>query len=239
MLWPVAGIIVYGLMHVFSHKDVIFYAAAGNILTGFLLFYTRKLPGYTPEQEKFIKMLVASCICYVYFCCINFFEERYLMPVVVFVSVVLCSIALGQMAQSLNSSGQLYLIAAILCTGIFVSFQKSGEQDAYNRMAIQQDLVDYCEQERLYERHIYTKSFFELIHLRDPNTGFLHGRNKFDHVKEVIDDSTEYLVFDSVEDDDSLKQSVEKSGAYYLVHEYKKAREWVAVFRRRAKPDAR
>jgi 4-amino-4-deoxy-L-arabinose transferase-like glycosyltransferase len=221
-------VFVYSVTIVFTEKDAIFYAFVGICFVGVVFFFLRPLPYFDQLQQRFIKVIVAFCLLFMYFCCINFFEERYVFPSLFMASVILLAVFFDVLILKISRQAFPFVVSAIIITGVANIYTKVGDLDSYVRMELHQHVVDYLEQNNFYDRNIAC-SFLEHVHLTDPKTGFLHNGRVFHHVRESRDNSTDLIIYDNIEPD-PLYDSIKMAPAFYLLHRYQKGTAWVEVY---------
>ncbi len=231
LLVPLYTILMYTMVMVFSHKDAIFYvfvALSVIALPASILRITRK---YNARQALFIKLAAAFSLLYIYFCCVNFFEPRYLFPAMLFLPILLLAVILDHTISQLTSKKYPALIiaaviaAASLATG-------NGQLLMYDRITVQQQLVDYLENHHGYERHICCPPFLERVHLLNPNTGFLRSDKVFRNVTIEPNKRTELLVLDNIEPD-AASENTKRDSTFSHLLRFSKGNAWVDLYERK------
>lgn len=232
-LYPLLlAVVIYLMIMVFSWKDAIFHAFAFSaaITSGWLLW--RPWPQFSPLQQRFLKLITAFALLYIYFCCVNFYEGRYLFPALFMLLIVIMAVFMGHLVSRSVRGTLPVIMACIIAVGIYNLSDREGEMSNFDRMDVQQDLVNYFENNRLYDASIATTAFLEQIHLQDPKTGFLRSAHSFSHVSSTIDTSARFIIFDNIEPDDHYN-IISNAPQYSLVHRFSKGHAWVEVFKRR------
>lgn len=228
------GVLLYLSALVFSHKDAVTYVFAGVSLVLLGLLYSKQFPALNDRQTRFMRISVAFSVAFIYFCCINFFETRYLLPAMLFITVML---AIGIDHFYPVRVKRLFLLPVLVLIGLNNFRMKSEEMLVYERMDVQQHLVDYFEKNSFYDKIIYARPFLEMVHLQDPKTGFLHSERTFTHVTDHAEHSTELVVMDSIEPD-GQDDAIRKDSSFTLIHRYEQGSTWVEVYQRKLQPAA-
>jgi 4-amino-4-deoxy-L-arabinose transferase-like glycosyltransferase len=231
LFFMLCAIFVYCSVFVFSFKDAIFYAMVVFLIAGLSIFLYKRWPAFTPLQERFIKLTLAFSALYICFCCVNFFEGRYLFPAMILLSVVLSAVLFDRFAAAINTASFPYVFTILISSGLYSFIFQNGELEFYNRVSAWQELVDYFEKNDLYDKNIFCSSYLEQVHLTDPKTGFLHSAKTFANTSVVPGNNTDLLVFDNIEfgDFDSLRNSKD----FFLWHRIDKGTTWITVYKRK------
>lgn len=98
-------------------------------------------------------------------------------------------------------------------------------------MKVQQSVVDYFEQNKLYDKNISSGSFLTRQHLDDPYTGFLSSGKAFAHTRWEIDRQTDYVLFDNIERDNRHNE-VKKDTTFHLVKKIEADKIWTEIYKR-------
>ncbi len=231
---PAAIVILFIATLVLSYKDVAFFVLMpAAMIIGVLLL--KKAKRFTDEQFKFMRVTTLFCIGYVYFCCINFFEERYLFPAFMLTDICVLAIYLVYTIQAFPRKKLVYIATLLLCatTGIYSIVNDAGNKCTYNRMDVQQDVTDYFEHMHNYSVPVCAREFFEYIHLTDPGTGFLRYKRAFTHVRHAVDSSTQYVIITSEEYNDGWLPKLEANDRFYPVQTFKREGETITILKRR------
>lgn len=228
---PVWFALLYVFILYLSSRDFVYYIFIGLTIAGIAYLLVRKWHGFSAIQERFIKLSLSFVAAFTYFCCINFWESRYLFPEQLFVSAVLlpvfCNYFIVQPAKDLLA----YVVAFSALSGIQNFKIIDDEQLIFDRIATQQAIVNYCVSHKLHNKHIYTKAYLQMVHLRDPNTGFLPDTAVFRYVSNQLDSATEYFIFDNIEVDPS-DFKIQDTCKPALVYSFHKGTITAGLFRR-------
>ncbi len=84
LLVVAAMVLCYLCAMVFSHKDAVLYAVAALGALAVAAMPWIAIPGCNGGQQRFLRGVVAAAASFLYFSCINFYEHRYLFPVMLF-----------------------------------------------------------------------------------------------------------------------------------------------------------
>lgn len=197
----------FALLFVFilclSSRDFVYYIFIGITILGVAYLLVRKWRGFSAVQERFIKLSISFVVAFTYFCCVNFWESRYLFPAQLFVSAVLLPVFCNHFIIRPAKDLLAYVVAFSALSGIQNFKIIDDEQLIFDRIEAQQAIVNYCVSKKLYNKHIYTKAYLQGVHLKDPNTGFLPDTTTFRYVSNKLDSATEYFIFDNIEVDPS------------------------------------
>jgi hypothetical protein len=221
---------IYALVLVFSYKDVVYYVCAGIVAVLFPTFYLRRLPDFNSLQERFIKLTGAFCLLFLYFCCVNFYEGRYVFPAL-FTFLLLLSVCFDWLiAKTLKQALRIVVPVVIVIAGLINISVYGGELVAYQQMDVQRHLVDYFENNNFYDRNI-SCSFLEHVHLTDPHTGFLRSTKVFSNVREQVDGSASLIVIDDIDTDGQFYR-IRSDSSFHQLHRYQNGEAWVEVYER-------
>ncbi len=184
-------------------------------------------------QKKFVGLITAFSIIYLYFSSINFYEVRYLFPVIVLV-LFLISVLFDLFIS--RSYPVFFYPTIITITGIgvylFHYHKTDSELGAFDRMDIQQQLVDHLEQHNYYDKNISCVSYIEAQHLKDPATGYLRSAKTFKNVNQNVSNTTELAVFDNMEPDEKSYNETRKNASFHLLYRIAKGTAWIEVYQR-------
>ena len=233
-LWAVAyALFFFASVLIFSTRDAVFYLFLAVSVAVLSAFFIKPLSFLNTQQSRFIKLIAAFCLFYILFCCVNFYETRYLIPALFFISVILVGIGTERML-TLHFKKLFYpVLITIVIAGCWNLSIHGAEMDAYTRMDAQQDIVNYFEQNNFYNKHIACKSYFQFQHLADPKTGFLHSEKAFKYVTEEAQPNSELFIFDNLEPIIPGMSKEEKNNTLQLIHRFSRGDEWVEVYKRK------
>lgn len=194
---------------------------------GYFRYYTRT------AQQKFVVLSVVFWVGYVCFSSINFFESRYLSPVVI-ISLLLIPVFFDLFIS--RSYPALFYPALVTITGIGLFLFYIHRYDSYtvpfDRMIVQQRVVDYFERNNYYDRSICCISYIEEQHLENPATGFLHSAKTFKKAGGHITNNTEFIVFDNIEPDWEQYETIRNDSAFHLAYRKAKGDAWAEIYQR-------
>lgn len=237
LLYVLYALLLYASILLFSSKDFIFYIFLAVSIATLATFFIRPLPFFRGQQARFIKLVAGFCLAYLYFCCVNFYEPRYLIPMLVLVSVVLLAIVTAALSAGISKAMFPYVLAIFAAIGVYNVTSHGTEMSAYDRMDVQQHLVDYFEQHNYYNKQICCKTFFEHIHLTDPKTGFLHSSRSFAYVTDDLQPNTQLVIYDNIDSGTPELGTSErdqiKTNNLTLIYRYQNHKDWVLVYERR------
>ncbi len=234
-LWPVlAALIIYLNIAVFSFKDAVFYFSAFGLLAlvGYLYFIPWKI--FNVVQERFMRIMVLFCLTYLYFCCINFYEGRYLFPCFLIIVFILIPVLYNYLIPETNNILYASVLIILIITGVLINRypDRGGIIASLDMVDIQQDVVNYMEKNNFYDANISCSAFLEQVHLKDPNTGFLKSQRSFSNVKDKLDSVTKLVIFDGIEYDTSYPRFRLNPG-FKLIHRYENGFAWAEIYIRR------
>ncbi len=225
----------FGLLYVFivylSSRDFVFYIFIGLSIVGIAYLLAKRWKRYSVVQERFLKLSVAFTIVFTYFCCINFWESRYLFPAQLFILTVLLPVCTSYFVLEPVNNLLTYVVSFSAFLGVNNYKIIDDEQLIFDRIAAQQAIVDYCVNNKLHNKHIYTKAYLQGVHLKDPNTGFLPDTAVFRYVSNQLDSATEYFIFDNIEVDPS-DFKIQDTCKPALVYSFHKGSVTAGLFRR-------
>lgn len=93
--------------------------------------------------------------------------------------------------------------ATLVIMEVAVGIMYSGNSDAistdFAAMLLQQEVVDHFVKEGAYDKLICAGSYLDVVHKKDPYTGFLRGNKPFSQVSDnVLDLNADYVVMGSL-----------------------------------------
>ena len=216
---------------VFSSKDAVFYVFIAASLVLFVRFTPRIKLSFSPAQLHFFRVAFICVLTFVYFCCINFFETRYLFPALLFLQVVIAPpIAAGLMKQAGLTAPFRYLLVVTI---VLLMTTYNHRLVEFDRMWVQSDVVRFMETRQLYNEHICTPSFFEKLHLTNPKTGFRNTRQIFSNISEQLSEHTSYIIVDNIETSHINYPAGFKDNNFRIIYQSKKGDVNAFVYRRR------
>jgi len=237
-LWlPAMLCAVYACIIFLSYKDLLFYVLLLSIIAMVIWLLKHPIKQYDAVQQKFVRLSAAFCAAFIYFSSINFYEERYLFPVALMASVVLLSIAIDHFLLLLPKNLFLLVLGALVGSGMYAMIHKGVEMDAYRRMALQQEMTAYFENNRLYNSAICCPQFFNRIHLQDPKTGFLKTGVAFPHITDHLEPRSAYVVLDNIDPPDALLDKIKRDSAFTLVAHFYATPDSIDIYKRIAPID--
>jgi hypothetical protein len=228
----IAGIVLYLNVAVFTDKDAVYYVFILMLIAAIVWFLVYKFQSYTRVQVRFLKYLVTFCTLYIYFCCINFFEDRYLFPALFMISIVLFSLVFERAAALPGVKVWGGTLVLVLLVSFASYFGDSNELLQTYRVDAQQQLVTFMEENKMYDKKIFCLPFLNRIHLNDPNTGFLSSKRSFSKVGEVFNDSVDIAIFDNIEPN-NLRDSLERDREFYLMQKFTSKGAWIEIYGRK------
>ncbi|MBX2907805.1 MAG: hypothetical protein KF744_17295 [Taibaiella sp.] len=191
---------LFANMHLFSYKDAIFYAFPIFCIALAIRYTHRITVSLSSNNALFLQTALICASVYLYFCCVNFFEKRYLFPSLLLIQVVLTPVlALWLMKKTGMRKPLRYAIILLIPLPLTLNNRHFVE---FDRMWVQSAVVKFMEKNSLYRANICAPSFFERIHLADPKTGFRSSPEKFTNISANITHSTDYVIVDNAETTD-------------------------------------
>lgn len=200
-----------------------------------MLYVLKKLKIYEDHrQEQFVLLCIAFIFCYFSYSAINFFTPRYLLAAI-FPLLFFAAVILDRFIQRTFSVAVYPVVAGILGIAAYAFFQSTsyGDTDmgAFDGVVVQQDVVDYLEQNKLYDKSIGSNAFLESQHLLVPATGFLHSNRSFTNVHWEMIKDCDYAIADNIEPAfqyDTLK----KNASFHLVYRSQHNRQWAEIYKK-------
>ena len=233
-LWILYALLFLIAFFVCSVKDTVFIVFAALSAGLVIYFVIRKMAlTYDNTQQRFLKLTILFCLLFTYFSCINFYECRYLFPVIILSSVVFLSLFYDYFISRSAKGSFAATIAILLCAGLYNLLGKNDESACYDRMDVQQQVVDYFEKNIPHDKQIYCVQYLERLHLSEPLSGFLHSDNVFNGALEHLDTATTLAVFDNIEPTESYIRFKKNNTDFNLIKLFKKGDAWAEVYQRK------
>jgi 4-amino-4-deoxy-L-arabinose transferase-like glycosyltransferase len=231
---PLMAVNIYLSLFVFSDNATGFYITTFFFLLLFLFFFFRRFRYYNDTQEQFIKIIAAFCVFYIYFCCVNFYETRYLMPALIFITVILMAIGIDFFLKDLATRTFMVVAGTLVVLGSSSFFIGANEYELriYDRLKVQGDIIDFLEQNNYYDTNIYNNQEHELLHLINANSGFLHSSRTFINASNNIHKYNKLFIFDNMDSPDSRYEGIKNDSGFILLSRFQKGQEWVEVYER-------
>jgi len=220
---------------IFAYTYFIFFAFIFFYL--FVLFYFSKKQFYTSDtQRRFIILTGFFILCLILFSSDVYFISRYVLAAgiaVLFLAAVFFDILIRHSHKALY-----YLLIAIILFTAYLSFKGSkgwgDEQMGFTKaLKTQLAVVEFMERSNFYDRHICTNSYLELIHLTDPDCGFLSSKKNFKYVGYDIDQFTELLIYDNVENNDAIPGAMTNNPDFQLIYKIDYGDKWAEIYKRK------
>jgi hypothetical protein len=205
-----------------------------------LFFYTfyrlLKQNSDNKNSSRFIYLSIFFFAAYLSFSCLNFFTNRYLFSILV-VALILAGYCIDIFLSGTKQIMTYITIAVIsIVSGLaFKNNTGAGDVDLsiYSSMEVQEDIVNYLEQQHLYDRYISAHSSLQREHLTKPLTGFLHSPKVFGRVNYCIAPTTEFVIIDNIEVDTTLNIEQLRSD-FTPVKRFEKGEVWIELLQRKA-----
>jgi 4-amino-4-deoxy-L-arabinose transferase-like glycosyltransferase len=188
---------LFANINLFSYKDAVFYAFPLFCIALAIRYTSRITATLSPKNSLFLQTALLCASVYLYFCCVNFFEKRYLFPSLLLFQVVLTPVVALWLINNLGIQKPLRFAFILLIPLFLTPYNRHFVE--FDRMWVQSAVVKFMEQNSLYQAEICAPSFFERIHLADPKTGFRSTPENFNIISENISHSTDYVIVDNAE----------------------------------------
>jgi hypothetical protein len=229
LLLMVPTYIIYVAL-IYSFKDAVFYVCIVCLMIIAARILLMPMRGYTAAQRHFVKFIIATSLAYIYFCCINFFEQRYLFPAVLLLGVVLAAVLCDLFLLRMKPLWFNIFLSLLVGVGVCTFAIQNDELTIRDRILLQQELVDRFEADHFYDRNIFCAPFLERIHLLDAKTGSRHTATQFSNITDRPTNSMDLMVFDNIEE--NAPDSLRHLNNFYLLYRMEKGPAWVEVYKR-------
>lgn len=194
------------------------------------------------EQQRFLRLLILFIPLFFLFTSVNMFIGRYLflalLPVLFIGSVLLEKYAVV-LSPKAGVMALLLLIAGIEAMAFYKN-RDHGDTDfgAFDGMYIHEQIVKYLENHQYYHHKVSTNAYLERVHLTDPYTGYLKGKDTFTQVSWQVTVATEIAVFDNIEPDYQYA-NVKADTSFQRVLRVEQGTVWGEIYvRKRLLPDS-
>lgn len=216
---PIYLVLLFANVLLFSYKDAIFYAFLSVSFFLFIWYIPKFERTSHPENAPFLRVALWIGVIFLYFCCINFFETRYLFPSLLIIHIILVPACLHELVKKAGISFRRRYVLYFAIPLLLATYNRNFVE--YDRMWVHQDVVRFLESKGLYKANICSPFFFERIHLTDPKTGYRSTKLPFSHISENIESQTQFVVLDNMEDATIVLQGFEP-GKFRLLHAAKR-----------------
>ncbi len=201
----------------------------------YTIYKSTKLIDTNPTGKKFLLLSVFFLGAYLSFSCLNFFTNRYLISVLIIV-LILAAFCFDVLLQQFKPV-VCYAVAGIILLIAAMSFKNNkgiGDVDlgVYNAMKVQEGVINYFEQNKLYDSSIAAYSALYRIHLTKPYAGFLHSSKTFAKVQEDPYAQATYIIKDNIQPDIS-STSAHLLVDYQQVFRIQQDTVWAEIYKRK------
>ena len=234
LLFVGAIAIIFALKYVpldIFKKPVITFALITYILL--ILFIYRAAFFSSTRQNSFIIIAVLFCLVYLAFCAVNFYSDRYIMPVLL-LSLYIYSFWLDTILEYINIRLYIPVCGMLILLSIhsFRSNNNIGDigLGSYNALKVQKGVIDFLTNEEAQNKQISTGSFQQKVNMQNAASGFISStQESFHNIQWEIDSLSDYVIFDNIEPD-SRYETIKNDSHYTMVYQIKKGNVWGAVF---------
>jgi len=218
----------------FIPSKLLFAFLVVSFLVGAYLFVTSDEYSNS-KQRTFIYLAFAFIVLYLCFCSVNFYTARYNIAGLIIVIILAAYYSEMLINRLLASLYYLALFGAV-CIGLYGIVYDTGIGDtrvgAYDAMIVEENEVSYLENSGAYNSVIALGSFQNREHLIKPFTGFLHTTKIFTNVNWEINNSTQYVIFDNIEQDNRYDR-IKNDTTFKMVYRTQKNEAWAEIYKRK------
>jgi 4-amino-4-deoxy-L-arabinose transferase-like glycosyltransferase len=189
------------------------------------------------EQQRFLRLLLIFIPLFFLFTSVNMFIGRYLflalIPILFTGSVLLERYAVV-IAPRTGVMALLLIIAGIEAMAFYKN-RDHGDTDfgAFDGMHIHGQIVKYLEDHQYYHHQVSSNAYLERVHLTDPYTGYLKGKDTFSNVTWQVTATTDIAVFDNIEPDYQY-DNVKADTSFKKVFRIERGTVWGEIYIRKA-----
>jgi len=196
------------------------------------------IPSGQVKQRRFISLSSVFVLLFLTFSASNFYTMRYIMAPLTFLAVALPPLCFALLPKARLFRAALPAAYIMVCAGQYTGNHGHGDVElgAFDAMRVEMAITRYLEAQHYHQKHISSGPYLELIHLTNPSTGFLQEDTPFGHVKWEIDDSTQLVIFDSIEPDDR-HADLQHDTNFRLQYRIAVGNDWGEVYERRVYPN--
>ncbi len=187
------------------------------------------------RQRRFIILGGCFVLAFLVFTGANFYTYRYMLASLIPMFVIVAAMVVKYADMLWKGLYYVYLTGVVIvawCAFSFIEGHGDGDLAAFSAMEVELAVISYMEENGYHDRHVASGPFMQVVHLLDPATGFLKKKVPFKHVKWTIDDSTDFIIFNNIEDDYRY-ESVKQDKHFNLVYRKEKDGVWSEVYERR------
>lgn len=187
-------------------------------------------------QRRFLALTGCFVLVFVCFSSFNFLTYRYFLMAIIpllFAVAALLDVFIDQIYKPLFAV-TLLVFSVISYYSFTFNKVNFGDTDlgAFDAMTVQQDVVNYIEDNVPLNTPIGTAGYLAQQHLSLPSTGFLKNGSRYNNVKWEIDANTQIAVFDNIEPDYRYN-SIKSDTAYYQLKRFEKGMVWAEIYKRK------
>ncbi len=187
-----------------------------------------------PAARRFIFLTLFFFGAYLSFSSLNFFSIRYLLCAIVVILMVVAWVFELFTRQIKRTFVFLFADCAIIVLCSFAFNNKIGDTEPgmFAAMRVQEDIVRYLENNKLYSKNISAHSALQRIHLTEPMTGFRHTADSFITVNYTISPATDFIIKDNIELDSADLTRLPPNG-FKQVYQTEHGEAWGAIYGRK------
>lgn len=217
--------------------NFIFFAQGRYIITLLILIalvvhlFIRKSK-FIESKWEVMSLLTLFILAFAVFSSLNFLSNRYLLITLPPLALIFAHL----MIESFKLMRGLLVLAIVMSVVILVIFntKKINNHDDnlgyIDQVKVHQKMVDYCEQENLFDKSIYSH-FLMRVNLTSPYAGYLSDTNKkFNKVVPEFSEDVDYCIFSAIEYY-PVFDSVKLAAELEAVKEFRKNTAWVTLYK--------
>jgi len=201
-----------------------------------VVFFLDKLKYYSnSKQRHFVTICFCFFMVFILYSAATIFSSRYLLCALIPLLFIM-AVFLNFCISKANNNLYFLLIPIGICIACASYYSNNslgdGSRNAFYTMKVEQDAINYCERNNLFDKHLATPNFLSLMHFTEPGSGYLSSPNFFQHVQFYKDSITEYVVLPNLNTDNSVMND----STYEIVYESTSkdnSETWEKVYKRK------
>ncbi len=207
---------------IYQSRNVLFFSIVLLIIISLIIKTKVKI-------NRNIYLLLGFMLLYISFLSINFYSTRYILSVIPLFVILINYFLFIYIKNKKIVALVMLVFSAVSITYGFTHLKESDHNLGYdNTIKVQQKMIKYCEINNLYDKNIATH-FLMKINMTDSVCGYLSLKKAF-KIQDKINDSTDYVIVSSNEQNEEINQKLKKIPAKLII-EYKEKQSWCKLYK--------
>ncbi|MCD4698827.1 MAG: glycosyltransferase family 39 protein [Bacteroidales bacterium] len=225
--------IVWSRFH--GYAAYLFVYSGRNLLTfagmAALIFLIVKKVKLSKDIKPIVSLISVFVLAYIAFSSINFYSPRYVLAVLPLVIILFCYFIRFAFTKYPVILFSLFIV--VFANNIFFTIFNQSDADHnlgfVNTVKVHQAVVEFCEQEKIYD-HTITTHFLMKVNLLQKSSGYLSSGVTFKSVNSELTGNTDFAIISSTEFNQTFLEQI-KYGNGILVKRFERKNAWAEIYR--------